>query len=106
MGHVVASPALIEKYAELLAALTLADPQLDSLKGELLHLAASGVRLERNVVENHLVRQGMGVLARLDVSHGFFLGLSKKQKSTEAGFLQRSRPRLDARKTDGFEADG
>ena len=63
MGHVVAAPALIDKYAELLAALALADPQLDRLKGELLHLAASGVRLERNVVENHLVRQGMGVLA-------------------------------------------
>jgi DNA primase len=64
MGLLLAAPMLIERHAELLAGLALFDPQLDRLKHELLHLAASGISLERTVVENHLVRQGMGVLAQ------------------------------------------
>jgi DNA primase len=64
MGLLLAAPMLIERHAELLAGLALSDPQLDRLKHELLHLAASGISLERTVVENHLVRQGMGVLAQ------------------------------------------
>ena len=63
MGLVLAAPSLIEKHAEMLAQLGFSDPQLDRLKRELLHLAASGVALERTVVENHLVRQGLSMLA-------------------------------------------
>jgi DNA primase len=62
VGLLLAAPVLIERHAELIADLNLADPKLDSLKRELLHLAASGASLERTVVESHLVRQGMGVL--------------------------------------------
>jgi DNA primase len=63
LGLLLTQPGIIERDTEILARITLSDPQLDRLKHELLHLAASGVRLERTVVENHLVRQGMGVLA-------------------------------------------
>jgi DNA primase len=38
------------------------DPLLDRLRQELLNLAASGFRLERGGVENHLVRAGMAEL--------------------------------------------
>jgi DNA primase len=63
MGLLLSAPILIERHAEMLAALAITDPQLDRLKRELLHLAASGVSLERTVVESHLVRQGMDALA-------------------------------------------
>jgi len=62
-GLMIGAPALIERHAEAIAALGFADPQLDSLRRELLHLAASGVRLDERAVETHLVRQGMGGLA-------------------------------------------
>jgi hypothetical protein len=52
----------VERRAETLAAIALSDPRLDSLKKELLNLAASGQSLEKSAVEGHLVRQGMGVL--------------------------------------------
>jgi len=63
LGLALAHPALIERDAEILARISLSVPELDRLKRDLLNLAASGIRLERTVVENHLVRQGMGVLA-------------------------------------------
>jgi hypothetical protein len=46
-----------------LARILLSDPQLDRLKDELLHLAASGARLETTLIENHITRLGMGALA-------------------------------------------
>ena len=63
MGLLLTAPLLIERHAETLAELAFHDPQLDRLKRELLHLAASGVTLERAVVETHLVRQGLSMLA-------------------------------------------
>jgi DNA primase len=63
LGLLLTAPILIERHAETVAELAFQDPQLDRLKRELLHLAASGVTLERTVVENHLVRQGLSMLA-------------------------------------------
>lgn len=63
MGLALQNPDLIERNTEVLARILLSDPQLDRLKDELLHLAASGVRLEKTLVENHLTRQGMSALA-------------------------------------------
>jgi DNA primase len=63
MGLVLQNPDLIERDAEILAKILLSDPQLDRLKDELLHLAASGARLEKALVESHINRQGMGALA-------------------------------------------
>jgi DNA primase len=63
LGLALAHPALIEHDAEILARISLSVPELDRLKHDLLNLAASGIRLERTVVDNHLVRQGMGGLA-------------------------------------------
>lgn len=69
LGLLVCAPHLIERYSEALAWLSLDDPQLDRLKTELLNLAASGRRLEKTAVENHLVRQGLGVLAERLTTH-------------------------------------
>jgi len=63
MGLVLLNPDLIERDAEILARILLSDPQLDRLKDELLHLAASGARLETTLIENHITRLGMGALA-------------------------------------------
>jgi len=62
-GLVLLNPDLIERDAEILARILLSDPQLDRLKDELLHLAASGARLETTLIENHITRLGMGALA-------------------------------------------
>jgi len=62
----LSEPWLAQKHAELLAALVFRDPSLDSLRRELLNVAASGKRLESRGFENHLVAQGMAELvARL-----------------------------------------
>jgi DNA primase len=63
MGLVLLNPGLIERDAEILARVSLFDPQLDRLKDELLNLAASGIRLENTVVETHITRLGLGALA-------------------------------------------
>jgi DNA primase len=63
LGLLICAPELIDRYSEALAWLSLDDPQLDRIRRELLNLAASGKRLDNKAVENHLVRQGLGVLA-------------------------------------------
>ena len=55
-------PALAQSHGETLAALSFKDPSLDSLRRELLNLAASGLNLESRTLENHLVRKGMAEL--------------------------------------------
>jgi DNA primase len=61
------APELALTHAETLAALPFSDPQLDRLRRELLNLAASGSRLEKQGLEDHLLRSGMAELvARLE----------------------------------------
>jgi DNA primase len=62
VGILLLAPALIERQAESLAEISFQDPELDRLRRELLTLAASGATLEKATLENHLSRQGMGVL--------------------------------------------
>ena len=65
------APELAAVHAEALAALALADPQLDRLRRELLNLAASGSRLEKQALDTHLQRSGMAELVRrLQARHG------------------------------------
>jgi len=60
------SPDIADKHGEILAALPFSDRSLDSLRRELLNLAASGFRLENPGLETHLVRRGMAdLVARL-----------------------------------------
>jgi DNA primase len=63
---VLKSPEIVEIHGEILAELSFSDRSLDTLRHELLNLAASGFRLENPGLENHLVRKGMAdLLARL-----------------------------------------
>ena len=63
---ILAEPEIVERHGELLADLPLIDPELDSLRRQLLNLAASGGRLEKQGLENHLVHLGMAdLVARL-----------------------------------------
>jgi DNA primase len=63
---VLKDPEIAEKHGEILAELPFSDRSLDTLRHELLNLAASGFRLENPGLENHLVRKGMAdLLARL-----------------------------------------
>src|ERR1700761_7703097 len=65
---VLKEPEIVEKHGEILAELPFSDRSLDTLRHELLNLAASGFRLENPGLENHLVRKGMAdLLARLGV---------------------------------------
>ena len=58
----VADPAIALRHAETLAELDLSDPSLDSLRRELLNLAASGSSLEKAGVQTHFARKGMDEL--------------------------------------------
>ena len=55
----LAEPALAERHGEMVAELAFSDASLDRLRQQLLNLAASGSRLEKQGLENHLVRLGM-----------------------------------------------
>ena len=55
-------PEIAARHGETLAALHFSDPLLDRLRQELLNLAASGRRLEKGGLENHLVRAGLAEL--------------------------------------------
>jgi DNA primase len=60
-------PELALSHGEELAALPFSDRSLDRLRHVLLNLAASGSRLEKQGLENHLIRAGLGeLLDRLD----------------------------------------
>jgi DNA primase len=60
-------PELAVSHGEELAALPFSDRSLDRLRHVLLNLAASGSRLEKQGLENHLNRAGLGeLLDRLD----------------------------------------
>jgi DNA primase len=60
-------PGLAERHGELLAELPLTDASLDRLRQQLLNLAASGSRLDKQGLEHHLGRLGMAELvARLN----------------------------------------
>jgi DNA primase len=61
-GLLLKDPEIAERHGEILAALPFSDRQLDSLRHELLNLAASGFRLENRGLENHLIRKGMADL--------------------------------------------
>ena len=64
--HLLAAPELVERHLELVAALPISDPFLDRLRGELLNVAASGSRLEKEGLETHLIRRGFSdILQRL-----------------------------------------
>ncbi len=58
----VESPEIVPAEAETLAVLDLADPSLDSLRHELLNLAASGSSLEKAGVQAHFTRKGLADL--------------------------------------------
>ena len=59
-------PQIADRHGEILAALPFSDRSLDSLRHELLNLAASGFRLENPGLETHLARKGMAdLVARL-----------------------------------------
>jgi hypothetical protein len=62
------NPGIADRHGEILAALPFSDRSLDSLRHELLNLAASGFRLENPGLETHLVRKGMAdLVARLNL---------------------------------------
>ena len=58
----LSDPKLIDIHAETLAGLPFSDPLLDRFRQELLNLAASGIGLEGEALNDHLSRLGMGDL--------------------------------------------
>jgi DNA primase len=72
----LAHPEIAQSQSEILASLPFSDRALDRFRHELLNLAASGFRLEKGGLENHLIRTGLGDLldrfggARAPQDHG------------------------------------
>ncbi|HXJ00858.1 MAG TPA: DNA primase [Micropepsaceae bacterium] len=84
LALLICSPHLIDRYSEALAWLALDDPQLDRIRRELLNLAASGKKLDKAAVENHLVRQGLGVLVERLKTHSVLQSDLRGQADEEA----------------------
>lgn len=80
------APQILERQYEMVAGLPLSDRVLDSLRHELLNLAASGFSLETTRLEDHLVRAGMaGLLERLRTRRAAVPGVSNPGRNTEGG---------------------
>lgn len=117
------APEIAERHGEILALLPFSDRSLDSLRHELLNLAASGFRLENQGLENHLVARGMAdLVARLGASAGtppgetslgdadaeaqFLRAAAELRDMAESGpELQRAAERLRAEPTEANWAD-
>ncbi|HMI98036.1 MAG TPA: DNA primase, partial [Micropepsaceae bacterium] len=84
LGLLICSPHLIERYSEALAWLGLDDPQLDRIRRELLNLASSGKSLDKSAVQDHLVRQGLGLLAERLQTHSVLQSDLKGQADEDA----------------------
>jgi len=80
-------PEIAARQGETLAALQLCDPLLDRLRQELLNLAASGFRLEKRTLEDHLIRSGMAGLVERLAAHGAPAALDSAD-GEDARFLQ------------------
>ena len=96
-------PRFIEKFAEDLAEISIDDPQLDRFRRELLNLAASGIRLDKAAVEDHLRRQGIGELAERLKTDSVLQSDLKGQASEEAreALLLRTKEQLADRDFSG-----
>ncbi len=82
-------PEIAARQGEILAALQFSDPLLDRLRQELLNLAASGSRLEKRGLENHLVRAGLAELVENLRAHGVQAPASQESADGEdSRFLQ------------------
>ena len=82
-------PELASRHGETLAAIHFSDPLLDRLRQELLNLAASGFRLEKGGLDNHLVRIGMAELVERLKAHGARAPAGQESAEDEdARFLQ------------------
>lgn len=80
------APQILERRYEMLAVLPLSDRALDTLRHELLNLAASGFSLETAGLEDHLVRTGMaGLLERLKARRTAFTGDRNCTRNAEGG---------------------
>ena len=80
------APEILERHYEALAALPFTDRLLDSLRHELLNLAASGFSLETPRLEDHLVRAGMAsLLGRLKTRRASVPDASVHSRKTENG---------------------
>jgi DNA primase len=84
----LAEPELAARHAETLASLPFSDLSLDRLRAELLNVAASGSRLEKQGLENHLNRRGMAdIVARLKAPREGGEGTASGE-DTDARFLR------------------
>jgi DNA primase len=86
---VLGEPELAARHAETLAALPFSDLQLDRLRAELLNVAASGSRLEKQGLENHLIRRGMAdVVQRLKAPPRETMEGTSSDEDHDARFLR------------------
>ncbi|MDE2500107.1 MAG: DNA primase [Alphaproteobacteria bacterium] len=82
-------PEIASRHSETLAAIHFSDPLLDRLRQELLNLAASGFRLEKGGLDNHLVRIGMAELVERLKAHGAWAPADQESAEDEdARFLR------------------
>jgi DNA primase len=80
------APEIMERHYEAIAALPILDRSLDSLREELLNLAASGFSLETERLEDHLVRAGMAsLLGRLKTRRASVPDASGHSRKAENG---------------------
>lgn len=95
LSLILGEPELAARHAEALASLPFSDLSLDRLRAELLNVAASGSRLEKQGLENHLNRRGMAdIVARLKAPREGGEG-TVSGEDTDARFLSAARQLKD-----------
>lgn len=103
LGMLISAPHLMEQNIEALAWVGFTDPQLDRLRNVLLNLATSHERLDTAAVENHLVSQGLGVVAeRLKTDWVVIAGPKGQTDGGREALFERMRAQLEHADSSGL----
>lgn len=104
LAYLIRTPDFLEENVEALARREFNDPQLDRLKSELLNVAATHERLDTATIENHLVSQGLGMVAE-NLKSDRVVAASLKEDADAAGraaFMERLRAQLEGADSTGL----
>ena len=77
-------PFLLEEQVETLSGLTIEDPSLDKVRGELLHAASSGQSLDSQGIRDHLTERGLGSVYQAMEQRPLLKGMPFTQAGTAA----------------------
>ena len=100
LAYLIRTPDFLQERVEALARREFNDPQLDRVKTELLNVAATHERLDTAAIENHLVCQGLGIVA--ESLKGDLVIIASLKEGADAAAQERLRAQLEGADSTGL----